>query len=290
MAPAFISSCWRRRVERARSSAVTARCRSARAWPTLAVAASTAACSSPRVRGSSSGDSAGVIRASTVLPRTTVSPGSISMRCTRPETGAVTRNLSRTRVSPSSSTVTCIAPRSARTTVTSIDCGHMATATMAATTRTDAISFLFFRKRMPSPVSFESTESTEKTANRGDAEARRKTAERTRRAGDALRACWIERLRNRKPTIHCVRLVIAGALYPNGRPEGRPHRRGSAPCLRVSAVIRVLRHLRFLENHSRIFSTATRSSASSFRLTISPDTSAAPMIPRNDQATAWRET
>ena len=172
MAPAFISSCWRRSVERARSSAVTARWRSARACPTAAVPASTAAASSPRVRGSSSGDSAGVMRASTVLPRTTLSPGSISMRCTRPDTGAVTRNLSRTRVSPSSSTVTCIGPRSARTTATSIDCGHRATATIAATTSTEAISFLFFRKRMPSPVPFESTESTERTDHRGGAEKR----------------------------------------------------------------------------------------------------------------------
>src|SRR4029434_4541501 len=88
------------------------------------------------------------MRARTVLPRTTLSPGSISMRCTRPDTGAVTRNLSRTRVSPSSSTVTCIGPRSARTTVTSIDCGHKATTTIAATISTEAISCLCLRERI----------------------------------------------------------------------------------------------------------------------------------------------
>jgi len=61
------------------------------------------------------------------------------------------------------------------------------------------------------------------------------------------------------------------------------------PCvLRVSAAIRLLRRPPFL--YSRIFSTATRSSASSFLRTMSADTSAPPMMPRKDQATAWRDT
>ena len=65
-------------------------------------------------RGSSSGAAAGVRRATTVLPRTTRSPGSSSMRSSRPMTGADTTKRSRTRVSPSSSIVTCIGPRSTR--------------------------------------------------------------------------------------------------------------------------------------------------------------------------------
>ena len=77
----------------------------------------------------------------TVLPRTTGSPGSSSMRCSRPATGAETTNRSRTRVSPSSSMVTCIgAARRRWPTSTSIDSGHSATATMAATTSTAAMS------------------------------------------------------------------------------------------------------------------------------------------------------
>ena len=84
------------RADRARPAPVSA----------LARAASTAAVSSARVRGSSSGDSAGTSRTTTVLPRTTGSPGSSSIRCRRPATGADTTNRSRTRVSPSSSIVT----------------------------------------------------------------------------------------------------------------------------------------------------------------------------------------
>ena len=71
-----------------------------------------AAASSPRVRGSSSGASAAVsARQHGLAARRPRSPGSSSMRCSRPATGADTTNRSRTRVSPSSSMVTCSGPR-----------------------------------------------------------------------------------------------------------------------------------------------------------------------------------
>src|SRR5688572_6682352 len=148
MAPAFINSCWRCSVVRARINSAVARSSWARACPTAARDASTAASSSPRVRGSSSGASAVVSRATIVLPLTTGSPGSSSMRCRRPETGADTTNLSRTRVSPSSSSVTCIGPRSTEATPTSIDSGHIAMTTIARTITVPAMRRLFLRNRM----------------------------------------------------------------------------------------------------------------------------------------------
>ena len=99
-----------RRSRRAWSSVACARCSSARARPSAALALSTPASASARVRASSSGGASARTRATT-WPRFTRSPGSSSIRSTRPDTGADTTNRSRTRVTPSSSTVTTSGPR-----------------------------------------------------------------------------------------------------------------------------------------------------------------------------------
>ena len=88
------------------SSTVT-RCTSAcaRVRPPMRRAA-TRASAAARVRASSGTGAAGSIIATSVCPAVTRSPGRLSMRSTRPDTGADTTNRRRSRVSPSSSTVT----------------------------------------------------------------------------------------------------------------------------------------------------------------------------------------
>ena len=81
----------------------------------------------PGVRASSSGGASARTRATT-WPRFTRSPGSSSIRSTRPDTGADTMNRSRTRVTPSSSTVTTNGPRATDATSTWNVVGHKATA------------------------------------------------------------------------------------------------------------------------------------------------------------------
>ena len=92
----FSSDCANARSDLMRST-------SARAPPSAASAAFTRAASSARVRTSSSAGSVGWNSASTVLPATTGSPGSSSMRRMRPGSGAETTYRSRTRVRASSS-------------------------------------------------------------------------------------------------------------------------------------------------------------------------------------------
>ncbi len=107
----------------------------------------------PYLRTSINGAAAGVNRATTVLPRTTGSPGSSSIRSTRPMTGADTTNRSRTRVSPSSSMVTCMAPLSTLATSTSMALGQRPTARVAAMMTRTAISRGFLSNRMsPNPA------------------------------------------------------------------------------------------------------------------------------------------
>ena len=112
IAPAFISSCCRCSVVRARVNSAVARSRSAapvrprRARPRPPPRARRACADRAAARRPGSA----ARRRSCRGPRR--SPGSSSMRCSRPATGADTTNLSRTRVSPSSSSVTCIGPRS----------------------------------------------------------------------------------------------------------------------------------------------------------------------------------
>ena len=81
-------------------------------WPVRgrASAACARAVSSARVRASSSAGDTGWKVASRVRLARTGSPGSSSIRSTRPATGAETTKRSRTRVSPSSSSVTSSGP------------------------------------------------------------------------------------------------------------------------------------------------------------------------------------
>ncbi len=137
----------------ARSSDARARCSSAWARPTAPRAVSTAASASARVRASSSGGASACTRAITVLPRTTASPGSRSMRSTRPDTGADTTKRSCTRVSPSSSTVTTSGPRDTWPTSTVMACGHSATASSASTRAAPSRNRRLISKRhIPTPA------------------------------------------------------------------------------------------------------------------------------------------
>ena len=85
-------------------------------WPVpeAASAACARAVSSARVRASSSAGDTGWKVASRLRLARTGSPGSSSIRSTRPATGAETTKRSRTRVSPSSSSVTCEGARGDR--------------------------------------------------------------------------------------------------------------------------------------------------------------------------------
>ncbi len=111
VSPPLSNSRSRARSRRARSSAAIARCSSARARPSADSAADRPASASARVRESSRGGASAWTRATTVRPATTGSPGSNSIRCSRPDTGADTTKRCRMRVSPSSSMVTDIGPR-----------------------------------------------------------------------------------------------------------------------------------------------------------------------------------
>ena len=139
--PAVVNPPWDS--SRVRRSVRSAWARSAAACSAIALArskAASAACaravSSARVRASSSAGATGWKVASRVRFARTGSPGSSSIRSTRPATGAETTKRSRTRVSPSSSSVTWSGPGATLAISAGTGAGRNAHTSVAITART----------------------------------------------------------------------------------------------------------------------------------------------------------